>query len=331
MSGHSLAPHLEDFFHNRLNSQLDASEHTVKSYRDSLKLLLAFATKRLGREPMRMDVEDIDADLVCRFLERPGTDRKNSIGTRNIRLAALRSLFTHISRHEPALLNHCRKVGMLPGKRQRKPTVQYLDEAEIQALLDAPDLDTRTGRRDRVILLLPVQTGLRVGELIGLDRGSIRLEGQASVVCRGKGRKERSTPLRQDTVQVLGEWMRERPAGDNDPLFVGNLNRRLSPDSVQRLVRKNVERAARRCPSLSAKRIGPHSLRHTAAMELLRHGRSITVIALWLGHESTATTIKYLHADQRIKQEAMELTRPADVPPGRYRPTDEVMAMLGAL
>ena len=331
MSGHPLGPHLEDFFHNRLNSQLNASEHTVRSYRDSLKLLLAFAAKRLGREPMRMDVGDIDADLVCRFLDHLETDRRNSIGSRNIRLAAIRSFFTHVSRREPALLDHCRKVGMLPGKRQPRPTVQHLDEAEIQALLDAPDLDTRTGRRDRAILLLLVQTGLRVGELIGLDRGSIRLDGQASVVCRGKGRKERSTPLRQDTVQILGEWMRERPAGDGDPLFVSNLNRRLSPDSVQRLVRKHVERAAGQCPSLLAKRISPHSLRHTAAMELLRHGGSITVIALWLGHESTATTMKYLHADQRIKQEAMELTRPADVPPGRYQPTDEVMAMLDAL
>ena len=331
MSGHPLAPHLEDFFHNRLSNQLNASEHTTKSYRDSLKLLLVFANKRLGREPMRMDVEDIDADLVCQFLDHLESERKNSIGSRNIRLAAIRSFFTHVSRREPALLDHCRKVGMVPGKRQRRPTVQYLDEAEILALLDAPDLDTRTGRRDRAILLLLVQTGLRVGELIGLDRSSIRLEGQASVVCRGKGRKERAIPLRQDTVQVLGEWMREWPAGDGAPLFVSNLNRRLSPDSVQRLVRKHVERAAKRCPSLSAKRISPHSLRHTAAMELLRHGGSITVIALWLGHESTATTMKYLHADQRIKQEAMELTRPADVPPGRYQPTDEVMALLDAL
>ena len=150
--------------------------------------------------------------------------------------------------------------------------VQYLNEVEIQALLDAPDLNTRTGRRDRAILLLLVQTGLRVGELIGLDRGSIRFEGQASVVCHGKGRKERSIPLRQDTVQVLGEWMQEWPASDGSPLFVSNLKRRLSPDSVQRLVRKHVEWAAKRCPSLSAKKISPHSLRHTAAMELLQVG-----------------------------------------------------------
>ena len=294
MSGHPLAPHVADFFHNRLIGQLDASIHTVRSYRDTVKLLLAFARKRLGREAMRMDVEDIDADLVCRFLDHLETDRKNGIGSRNIRLAAIRSFFTHVSRREPALLDHCRKVCMLPGKRQPRPAVQYLDEAETRALLDAPDLDTRTGRRDRAILLLLVQTGLRVGELIGLDRGSIRLDGQACVVCRGKGRKERATPLRQDTVQVLGEWMQERPAGDGNPLFVSNLNRRLSPDSVQRLVRKHAERAAGQCPSLLAKRISPHSLRHTAAMDLLRRGRSITIIALWLGHESTATTMKYL-------------------------------------
>ncbi len=331
MSGHPLAPHLADFFHHRLNGQLNASEHTVKSYRDAMKLLLTFAQKQLGREPMRLEVEDIDADLVCRFLDHLETDRKNSIASRNIRLAAIRSFFTHVSRCEPALLDHCRKVGLLPGKRQRKPTVQHLDEAEIQALLDAPNLDTRTGRRDRAILLLLVQTGLRVGELINLDLGNISLQGQASVFCLGKGRRERSTPLRQDTVQVLSEWMEERAAGAGDPLFVSNRNRRLSPDSVQQLVRRHVERAARQCPSLSARRITPHSLRHTAAMQLLRHGRSITVIALWLGHESTMTTMKYLHADQRIKQEAMELTRPADVPPGCYQPTDEVMAMLNAL
>ncbi len=331
MSGHPLAPHPGDFFHNRLYGQLNASQHTVRSYRDSLKPLLAFAAGRTGREPMHMDVEDIDAGPVCRFLDHLETGRGNGVGSRNIRLAAIRSLFTHISRREPALPGHCRKIGMLPGKRRPRPTVQHLDGAEIQALLDAPDLHTRTGRRDRAILLLLVRTGLRVGELTGLDRGSVRPGGQASVFCRGKGRRERLTPLRRDTVQVPGEWMRERPGGDGDPLFVSNRNRRLSPDSVQRLVRRHAERAAGRCPSLPAKRISPHSLRHTAAMELLRHGRSIAVIALWLGHGSTATTMKYLHADQRLRQEAMELTRPADVPPGRYQPTDEVMKMLDAL
>ena len=220
----------------------------MRSYRDSLKPLLAFAAGRTGREPMHMDVEDIDAGPVCRFLDHLETGRGNGVGSRNIRLAAIRSLFTHISRREPALPGHCRKIGMLPGKRRPRPTVQHLDGAEIQALLDAPDLHTRTGRRDRAILLLLVRTGLRVGELTGLDRGSVRPGGQASVFCRGKGRRERLTPLRRDTVQVPGEWMRERPGGDGDPLFVSNRNRRLSPDSVQRLVRRHAERAAGRCP-----------------------------------------------------------------------------------
>ena len=265
------------------------------------------------------------------FLDDLEGGRGNSARTRNARLTAIRSFFSHVSRCEPALLDHCQQVLALPAKRFDQRMVEYLDEAEVCALLAAPDIATRQGRRDRALLLLMIQAGLRVSELIGLDCGDLELGAGAHVRVSGKGRRQRSTPLRKDAVTVLRAWLNERGGEDSRTLFPSNRNRRLSRDAVAWIVRKHVTSASQSCPSLRNRRISPHSLRHTSAMELLRRGVPITVIALWLGHQSVESTMKYLHADPKIKEDAMERTRPVDVPPGRYQPEEQLMAFLESL
>ena len=331
MSVHPLPPHIQAFFTDRLLDQLGASPNTVAGYRDTFRLLLNFAESDVGRRPTDLLVEDISAALIGRFLNHLEGDRHNSARTRNVRLTAIRSFFDHVSRCEPALLDQCRQVLAMPSKRFEQRTVEWLDEAETDALLTAPDIASRLGRRDRAMLLLMVQTGIRVSELTGLARGDVELGTGAHVRVDGKGRKQRSTPLREDTVTVLREWMKEHGGHDRQPLFPSNRNRRLSRDTVAWIVGKHVGQASRSCPSLRNRRISPHCLRHTAAMNLLREGVPITVIALWLGHQSVESTMKYLHADPKIKEDAMERTRPADVPPGRYRPAEQVMAFLESL
>ena len=331
MTSHPLAPQVQMFFTGRLINQLGASPNTVAGYRDTFRLLLDFASKETGRHPTDLQVEDINAGLVACFLDDLESRRHNSARTRNARLTAIRSFFSHVSRCEPALLDHCRQVLALPSKRFEQRTIEYLDEAETGALLAAPDITTRQGRRDRALLLLMVQAGLRVSELTGLDCGDLELGTGAHVRVSGKGRRQRSTPLREDAVTVLREWLKEHRGDDSQPLFPSNRNRRLSRDTIAWIVSKHVTRASRSCPSLRDKRISPHSLRHASAMELLRRRVPITVIALWLGHQSVESTMKYLHADPKIKENAMEQTRPVDVPPGRYQPEEQLMTFLERL
>ena len=328
MTAHPLSPHLQAFFTDRLAGQLGASPNTVAGYRDSFRLLLVFAESATGIPPTDLMVEDIDAGLIGRFLEHLEVGRHNSARTRNARLTAIRSFFAHLSRLEPALLDHCRQVRALPAKRHEQRMVEYLDEAEIAALVAAPDIATRQGRRDRAMLLLMLQTGIRVSELTGLDCGDVELGTGAHIRILGKGRRQRTTPLRADCITVLGEWLQECMGGDDQPLFASNRRGRLSRDAVAWIVGKHVTKASASCPSLGGRSISPHSMRHSAAMELLRRQVPITVIALWLGHQSVESTMKYLHADPAIKEKAMERTRPADVPAGRYRPTDQLMAFL---
>ncbi len=331
MTRYPLPIFVQRFFTERLTNQLAASANTVASYRDTFRLLLTFATTRIGRQPTDLLVTDIDADLVGGFLDFLETSRGNSARTRNNRLAAIRSFFKYVAINEPELLHHCQRVLALPSKRHEKRVIDYLDREQIEALLAAPDVSTWYGRRDRALLQLCVQTGLRVSELIDLRCGDVVLGTGAHVRCRGKGRKDRSTPLRADTVAVLGAWLDERADTVDRPLFVSNRNGRLSRDAVERIVGKYVALASELCPTLNGKNVTPHCLRHTAAMELLREGVGCTVIALWLGHEDVETTQVYLHADLQVKEKAMEKTRPINTPPGRYRPSDALLDYLEAL
>ena len=328
MTGHRLSPHVQSFFSDRLNGQLGASGHTVASCRDCFRLLLKFAEQETGRRPADLTVEDIGAGLVGRFLDHLEAERGNSARTRNARLTAIQSFFSHVSRCEPALLEQCRQVLAIPGKRCEQEMVEYLDEAEIEALVAAPDIGTRQGRRDRAILLVMVQTGLRVSEPAGLNCGDAGLGDGARVRVLGKGRRQRTPPLREDSAAALSEWLQERQGDDLQPLFASNRNRRLSRDTVAWIVRKHAAAASGTCPSLLGRRISPHSLRHATAMAFLRERVPTAIIALWLGHQSVETTMKYVHADPKLKEDAMERTRPVDVPPGRFEPPDQLMGYL---
>ena len=329
----SLPSLVQRFFADWLIAQREASPHTVASYRDTFRLLLAYASRQLARQPTDLSVADIDADLVAGFLAFVEDDRKNSIRTRNVRRAAIRGFFRFVAIREPALLLHCQRVLAIPAKRQTKRTVDFLEREEAAALLAMPDLSTSIGRRDRNLLLVALQTGLRVSELIGLNIGDVVFgpSCQPHVRCHGKGRKDRATPLRGDSAKALAQWLPERAGAPHEPLFASNHKRRFSRDGIERIVRKYARLASATCPSLACKRVSPHTLRHTAAMELLQSGVGCTVIALWLGHESAETTHVYLHADMQIKKQAMERTRPVEVPEGVYRPDDELLAFLNSL
>ena len=322
---------LQGFFTGRLAGQLQASPNTIASYRDTFRLLLQFANERLGRPPTQLRVEDLRPSFLGEFLEYLEAKRGNSARSRNTRLAAVRSFFRYVALQEPAHGLQCQRVLAMPNKRHVRRSVAYLDREEVDALLAAPDVATWVGRRDRSFLLVAVQTGLRVSELIGLRRQDVVLGQGGYVRCEGKGRKERSTPLRRDAARSLERWLRERGGGPEDLVFTTIRGGRLSRDAIERLVKAHAARASERRPSLKRKRVTPHVLRHSAAMDLLQNGVDRTVIALWLGHESVETTQMYLQADLRMKERALARTTPASATPGRYRPGDELLAFLEAL
>jgi len=326
-----LAPYLQRFFTERLGAQMKASPNTIASYRDTFRLLLKHAAAKLARTPTDLKVVDIDADLVGAFLADIESTRGNGARSRNARLSAIRSFFKYVAVNEPQLLHHCQRILAMPSKRHEKRTIDYLTRPEIEAVIAAPDLTMWHGRRDRALLVLALQTGLRVSELINLSGRDIVLGPGAHVRCLGKGRKERATPIRKDSIKLLRGWVTERGGNADEPLFVSNRNQRLSRDAVEQIVRKHVKAAAKVCPSLKRKRVTPHVLRHSAAMQLLQNGVDRTVIALWLGHESVETTQKYIHADMQIKERAMARTRPVAAKAGRYRPDDKLLAFLEAL
>jgi site-specific recombinase XerD len=278
-----------------------------------------------------LSLTDLDASFIGDFLDHLEKARGNDARSRNTRLAAIHSFFHHVSFQEPACADQCRRILAIPSKRYERRLIEYLTAEEIDALLAAPDRTTWIGRRDRALLLVGIQTGLRVSELVGLRRSDIILGTGAHVRCEGKGRKQRFTPLRQEAVEVLAQWLRECPAEPATPAFPSSRGGPLSRDAVERLVTRHQRSGERRCPSLKRKRVTPHVLRHTAAMQLLRHGIDRSVIALWLGHESVETTQIYLHADLRLKEEALAKVTPLDVPPGRFRPDDELLAFLEGL
>jgi site-specific recombinase XerD len=326
-----VAPTLESFFTDRLARQRRASPRTIGSYRDALRLLLVFVRDRTGRAPAKLDWADLDAEIISAFLDHLEAERHNSARTRNLRLTAIRSLFAYAALRHPEHAGVIQRVLAIPPKRFDKPIVSFLDAAEIDALIGAPDLARWEGRRDRALLLLGVQTGLRVSELIGLDCVDISLGTGANVRCEGKGRKLRAVPLTAPTEAVLTVWVTERAGHAHEPLFPTRTGRRLSRDAVERLVRKHAATAATRCPSIRVDEIHPHILRHSCAMTLLQAGVDTAVIALWLGHADIRSTHVYLHADMTIKQRALDRTTPTSAAPGRYRPGDKLLAFLEAM
>lgn len=328
----ALAPTLEAFFTERLIGQRQASPNTVAAYRDAWRLVLRFAQARTGKEPSQLEMADLDASFVASFLDHLEQERHNSASTRNARLAAIRSFFRYAAFRHPEHAALIARVLDIPAKRCERKDVSYLNEGEVDAVLAAPDRDTWCGRRDHALLHVAVQTGLRVSELTGLRNDDVELATGAHVRCQGKGRKERSTPLDKQTVSTLRVWMRERGGAPEDPLFPTRRGSQLTRSAVGCLVAKHANTAEQHCPSLRAKHLTPHTLRHSCAMELLRSGVDAAVIALWLGHEQVETTTRiYIHADLAIKERALARTRPAHTRPGRYRPPDRLLAFLDSL
>jgi integrase/recombinase XerD len=327
----ALAPTLQAFFTDRLTRERHASPHTIAAYRDTMRLLLAFAEQRVHKRPSQLELDDLDATLVGAFLDHLEHERGNSARTRNARLAAIHSLFRFAALQHPEHAAVIQRVLAIPVKRFHRADVTYLTEPEVDALLAAPDRATWTGRRDHTLLLLAVQTGLRASELTGLDCRDVHLGTGAHISCHGKGRKDRVTPLAAGTAVSLRAWLQERRGQPSDPLFPTSRGLRLSRDALERRLAKYVAigRGAER--SLDEKRITLHVLRHTAAMRLLQAGIDTTVIALWLGHETVDTTQIYLHAHLELKERALARTAPLHSPPGRYRPPDTLLAFLEGL
>ncbi|MGH3502217.1 MAG: tyrosine-type recombinase/integrase [Nocardioidaceae bacterium] len=327
----ALPPTLQAFFTDRLLRQRRASEHTIAAYRDTWRMLVCFASHRTGKPPSGLDLADLDAPLIAAFLDHLEHDRGNSVRTRNARLAAIHSLFRFAALSHPEHAETITRVLAIPPKRFERALITHLTDPEVEALLAAPDPRTWTGRRDHALLLIAVQTGMRVSELTGLTWHDAHLGPGAHLACHGKGRKDRITPITKTTVKVLRSWRNEH-AGLDSPVFPTRSGRPLSRDAVEHRITHYTSDAATRCPSLATKKVTAHVLRHTCAMRLLHAGVDTSVIALWLGHESAETTTQiYLHADLDLKEKALSRTRPPNARTGRYRPADSLLTWLEGL
>jgi integrase/recombinase XerD len=326
-----IAETLEAFFCERLIAQRSSSPQTIAAYRDTLRLLLRFAQDQTGKQPYRLDLDDLDAQLIGAFLTHLEQERGNSPRTRNARLGAIHSLYRFAALRHPEHAATIARVMAIPTKRYQRNVVSYLDLDEIKALLAATDRTTWLGRRDHALLLTLIKTGLRVSELTALRVSDVSLGRGACVRVIGKGRKERIATLTSETVAILRAWLKERQGQPEEPLFPTRQGRPLTRHTVGKLVAKHATAAATVCKSLKRKRVTPHTLRHTNAMLLRAKDVDIATIALWLGHESAQTTRIYEHADPKLKEQAIARTAPLGTKPGRYRPPDPTLAFLDGL
>jgi integrase/recombinase XerD len=327
------APTIQAFFVTRLGRELDVSPHTIDSYRHAFRLLLAYANTQTGKHPANLDLADLDARLISGFLDHLESDRGNSVASRNTRLAAIHSFFRFASYRHPEHAQTIRQILDIPQKKTKTIPRSFLTEAEMDAVISAPDRSTWTGRRDHALLAVALRTGLRLSELTGLRCQDVELRTPAHIKCLGKGRKRRDTPIDKPTVKILRSWLAQRRGQPDDPLFPSRRRGRLSPDAVQRLVAKHVASAQATCPALANRRISTHNLRHSVAMDLLHHGLDAAVVALWLGHEKLESVNAYIHADPTLKQQALDRLTPLNpaAATGRYKPSDDLLAFLDSL
>lgn len=326
-----LAPSLQSYFTDYAHAQRDLSPNTIATYRDTWRLLIKYVTATRSIPADKIDLALIDANLVTGFLDHLQTTRGNGVTTRNARLTAIRAVMGFALPDHPEHAHTIARVLAVPARRRPTPTVEFLSSAEADALLAAPDTSTWTGRRDRALLTLAIQTGLRVSELTSLTASDIHTGTGAHVTCTGKGRRHRATPLTPTTLTVLEPFLTERATRPGDALFPGPHGQHLSRDALERRLAKHRATATAICPSLRTKHVTMHTLRHTTAMRLLQAGIDVSVIALWLGHQNTASTDCYLHADMTIKQAAIDRTRPPDVKPGTYTPAPDILTWLDTL
>jgi site-specific recombinase XerD len=324
---------LESFFRKRLAAQRNASEATIRSYRDALRLLLVFAAEQAGKQPSRLRVEDLDRDVVLAFLDHLEAKRGNSIRTRNARLAAIRSFFRHVAYEDPALMGIAQRVRSIPGKRTVRRVVSYLRKDELDVLLAMPDRKSPKGRRDYALLLFLARTGARVSETVAVNASDLRLEAPCQVLLHGKRSKDRVVPLAGDLVAALRELCDERPIPRNtaEPVFVNTRGTRLSRFGVIHILNTTVSEARIKHPGMLTSAISPHTMRHTTAMHLLQSGVDLTTIQAWLGHASVLTTHHYIEADVEMKRGALAACDHPDAAPSRYQPPDDILALLESL
>jgi integrase/recombinase XerD len=319
---------MQAFFTDRLMAQRNASPHTIEAYRDTFRLLLSYAQKQLGKLPSALTLEDLDSSFIGAFLDHLENTRGNSARSRNARLAGIRSFFRYLAYQVPEHSARIQRVLAMPSKKYQRAMIDFLIEKEIHALLDAPDRSTWFGRRDYTLLLTAIQTGLRVAELIGLHNDDVTLGATAYLRCLGKGRKTRCTPLTRSVASILSAWIKEQSGQPKDPLFPSRNHSALSADGVQFILAKHIAVARQQCTSLKEKRVSPHVLRHTAAMNLLHAGADTLSIALWLGHENSETVYMYVEADLSMKQKILAKTATPDGRSTRFHPDDALLSFL---
>jgi integrase/recombinase XerD len=322
---------VQEFFCVRLIQQKNASTKTVASYRDTFRLLLGYLEQVHKKRPTALAMTDLDAPMLTAFLDHLEKQRHNSARTRNVRFAAIRSFMKYAASRDPASLPIIQRVLAIPMKRFARPALTYLSRDEVTAVLEAPDGSTWSGQRDRVLFALLYNTGARVSEAIALRRSDVALDASRSVRLTGKGRKQRTVPLWKSTAEQLRGWAAKISTDSAAHLFPNRDGRPLSRSGVEKRLKEAVEAGVRRCPSLVGKRVSPHTMRHTTAMHLLQSGVDITVIALWLGHESTETTHHYVEANLAMKDEALGKLEEIPIPNVRYRPGDELLQFLEGL
>ncbi|MDA8191560.1 MAG: tyrosine-type recombinase/integrase [Gammaproteobacteria bacterium] len=322
---------LQRFFAERLLQQKNASPRTIEAYRDTFRLLLRYAARETGKPPARLALGDCDAPLVLGFLTHLETQRHNTARSRNARLAAVRAFAHYIAWQCPEALPVTQRILAIPMKRFEKPLLGFLSREEVQAVLAAPDASTWCGRRDQVLLAVLYNTGARVSELIGIRVADVTFAATSSIRLHGKGRKQRTVPLWRPTAMALRNWLRYADLRADQPLVPARSGMPMTRTSVAERLALAVAVATASCPTLRGRRISPHTLRHTTAMHLLQAGVDITVIALWLGHQSPATTHTYIEADLAMKERALNAIAPSGTPRNRYRASDALLKFLDDL
>ena len=326
----SLANHLETFFRIYLVQHRNCSPGTITTYRDSLKLLLLYASEQLEKPPVRLKLENINRELILRFLDHLESERGNSVSTRNSRLSAIRSFFRHVANNDPASMGLAEKIMAIPVKKPLKRPVNYLRYGDLKILLSIPDQNTWIGRRDYTLLLFLGRTGARVSEMTGLNGSDLRLSKPCQVLLRGKGSKERAVPLTDETVTALQNYRDENtnklePAG---PFFINRKGERMTRFGVVHMINRTVKTAIDQHPEFADMNISPHTFRHTVAMHMLQAGVDLTTIRSWLGHVTVNTTRLYVEADTEMKRRAIEMCFTPETPISLYVPPDDVIALL---
>ena len=322
---------LQRFFCDRLIDQQNASLQTVASYRDTFRLLLSYVQDQTSRSASNIGFSDLNVSTILGFLGYLEKNRGNKVGTRNLRLAAIRSFVRYAATEGPVFLTAAQRILAIPMKRTEHPLVGFLSREEVQAILDAADPSTWSGRRDRALLTTAYNTGARVSEMISVRNMDLSLQRSPFLRIRGKGRKERVVPLWKSTVRLLKQWSRDIDASDDSPLFPNRQGLPLSRSGVEDRLRRLVKTASGSCPSLLKQNISPHTLRHTTAMHMLQSGVDFTVISLWLGHESPSTTHIYVEADLAMKEKALSTLHPPRGTPRTYKTSDKLLAFLERL